>query len=55
MYSVTVVIINNNIGNRDTGKVGQWLGVLAVLVEDLGLAPSTHIRQLETTSNSSSR
>jgi hypothetical protein len=41
------------IGGRE--EMAQWLKVLAVLPVDLSLIPSTHIRHLADTWNSSSR
>ena len=36
------------IGDGEAGEIAQWLRVLAALAEDLGLVPSTHVRQLTT-------
>ena len=37
------------------GEIAEWVGILAVLSGTLHILPSTHIRQLTTTYNSSSR
>ena len=57
--AVSELVINKKVkkqvGVSPDGELAQWLRVLAVLPDDPNSVSSTHMAQLTTTSNSSSR